>query len=154
MASVNMHGENLRWPFTSVGVLFSITFAILALGIIPACGRGTGVLIAAAFGFYGIGLFFWPAVAFVLANLKSVLAKCLVVTLFITHYGFLCVYLRSGGIEEGQRIVEAFSTYPQYMVPPAILYLVAHALIWVLFIRGIVVSRNTPSNNSLQVSAG
>jgi len=152
MADVNIQRENLKWPFTSTGALFSIVFAVSSLAIIPACGRGTGLLIILAFGPYGVGLFFWPTVAFLLADLRSSRTKGWVAIVLAAHYIVLCIYLVAGGSEERQRTMETFRTYPQYMLPPAILYLVAHALIWVIFIRGVLFYGNAPSNNTLDRS--
>ena len=132
---------NPRWPFTAVGVVFSIVHGLLSLAIIPTCGLGTGILIITAFGPYGFGLLFWPVIAFFLANLETIVAKCLVVVLLICHYSFVYLVLSRGGIEEWQRITETIRLHPQYMWPPIILYMVAHVLILGLFVRGLFFSR-------------
>jgi hypothetical protein len=132
---------NLRWPFTSVGVLFSIVYGLLSLAIIPTCGLGTGILIITAFGPYGIGFLFWPVIAFVLADLETIVAKSLVVVLLVCHYSFVYLAVNRGGFEEWQRITETIRLYPQYMWPPIVLYIIAHVLIWGLFVRGLFFSR-------------
>jgi hypothetical protein len=132
---------NLRWPFTAIGVVFAIVYGLLSLAIIPVCGLGTGILIIMAFGPYGIALLFWPVIAFLLADLKSIVTKCLVVILLVAHYGFIFIVLSRAGGDEWQRINETIRLYPQYMWPPIVLYVVAHVLIWGLFIRGAFFSR-------------
>jgi hypothetical protein len=132
---------NLRWPFTATGVVFAIVYGVLSLAIIPTCGQGTAILIITAFGPYGIGLLFWPVIAFLLADLESIVVKCLVVIVLVLHYGFLYIVLSRSGVEEWQRTTETLRLYPQYMWPPIVLYIVAHGLIWVLFVRGLFFSR-------------
>jgi len=133
--------DNLRWPFTTVGVVFSIVYGLLSLAIVPTCGLGTGILIIIALGPYGIGLLLWPVVAFLLADLKTTVAKFLVIVLLIGHCSFVYLVLYRGGIEEWQRMTKTIRLYPQYMWPPIILYICAHVLIWGLFVRGLAFSR-------------
>src|ERR1044072_384263 len=94
---------NLRWPFTTIGIGFALVYGVLSLAIIPACGLGTGILIITAFGPYGIALLFWPVIAFLLADLKSIVTKCLVVILLVAHYGFIFIVLNRANGEEWQR---------------------------------------------------
>ena len=132
---------NLRWPFAAVGIVFSVVYGVFSLAIIPACGLGTGILIITAFGPYGIALLFWPVIAFLLADLKSIVTKCSVVILLVVHYGFVYIVLNRAGSEEWQRVTETMRLYPQYMWPPIVLYILAHVFIWGLFARGVFFSR-------------
>jgi hypothetical protein len=75
MSLVIQNKWNLRWPFTAVGVGFALVYGVLSLAIIPACGLGTGILIVTAFGPYGTALLFWPVIAFLLADLKSIITN-------------------------------------------------------------------------------
>jgi uncharacterized membrane protein YidH (DUF202 family) len=86
-------------------------------------------------------LLFWPVTAFLLADLKTIVAKSSVIALLICHYGFVYLVLSRGGTEEWQRITETIRLYPQYMWPPIVLYIGAHVLIWGLFVRGLAFSR-------------
>jgi hypothetical protein len=132
---------NLRWPFTTAGVGFALAYGVLSLAIIPACGLGTGILIITAFGPYGIALLFWPVIAFLLADLKSIVTKCLVVIILVAHYGFIFIVLSHTGPDDWQRFNDTIRSYPQYMWPPIVLYIGAHVLIWGLFVRGLFFSR-------------
>lgn len=96
---------------------------------------------------FGIGFLLWPAIAFLLANIKDSFYRILFLIVIASRHVLLAIYVSRYGPGEVPHIIVTWSYSPFYVLAPLTLFLGGQILIWVLFVRGVLKAENRQTFN-------
>lgn len=134
----------MRWSSSIVGFIIGLVYVVaylaLAFGAAGA-GHGTGIFFAAILP-YGFGLFIFPVVGFLAANLKLFLPKVLFLLALAVHYILVIIFLRVDWVSDFSYVEKMWNYSRLSILLPAGFYLLGQVAIWAIFIRSVLVHGN------------
>jgi len=118
------------------GTSYGLVYCFLAFSATGG-DRGTYIFFAPA-GPYLLGLLWFPLAGFLAGDLRPFLSKVVFISALIVHYAIIIIFLRAVWEIDFPYFAQVWDNSPSYILLPAGWYLLGQAIIWAVFIRGVV----------------
>jgi len=131
----------VRWRRAIAGSIIGIAFAIVYFFFAFAAagaGHGTGIFLAPVLP-YGLGLLAFPILGFLAGDLRSFISKVTFVCVLVLHYALVINFLRLEWMIDLVYIEKSWNNSHWSIILPAASYFGAELLLWLLFVRSLVV---------------
>ena len=124
----------------TIGIIYAVVYLALAFGAAGA-GHGTFIFFAPLLP-YGLGLLFFPIVGFLAGDLRPFLSRVLFISVLALHYALTIIFLRLEWVRDLSYTEKVWNYSPLGILLPAGCYLLWQVVIWVVFVRGVVIEAN------------
>ena len=124
----------------SIGLVYAVVYFFLAFAASGA-GHGTGLFFVAILP-YGLGLLIFPTLGFLAGDLRPFMSKVVFICILVIHDALVISFLRLDWIRDPVYIEKSWDSSPWNILLPAAFYIGAQILLWVLFVRSVIVGRH------------